>query len=159
MENQFVKYLNIRQPSRYKNYYQVQKIPNHWKHGSGFYTIHKCGDELTEELKILFPDLVDKSTHYTRIDNLLCNYQCIYRGVPIHKDDRDFAFNYIINTGGNNVETVWYDDNYKEIHRECIEPNKWHQLKVNVLHTVEGITNKRFGITITESIDNPFLEN
>ena len=74
MENQFVKYLNIRQPSRYKNYYQVQKIPNHWKHGSGFYTIHKCGDELTEELKILFPDLVDKSTHYTRIDNSIFRY-------------------------------------------------------------------------------------
>ena len=149
MENQFIKYLDIRQPSKHETYDEVQKIPNHWifRHeeriGRYFYTIHKCGVELAEELKILFPDLVDK------LDKLLCNYQCIYDGVPIHKDDRDVAFNYIINSGGDNVETVWYDDNYKEIHRECIEAKKWHQLTVNVLHTVEGITNKRFGITIT----------
>ena len=155
MENQFIKYLDIRQPSKYKTYEEIQKIPNHRKAKSDgyneerigrlFYSLHKCDAELTEELKILFPDLIDTS------DILLCNYQCIYNGLPIHNDNRDVAFNFIIEPGGDNAETVWYDDNYKEIHRECIEAKKWHQFNTNALHSVEGITNKRFGITITSA--------
>jgi len=136
----FIKYLDIQHPSIYKKTLnEIKKIPNifQFQHEEHFYSVHECEQKLMVELKQLFPNF----------NSYL--YQCIGDGLPIHKDiDRNDAFNFIINPGGENVETVWYDDNYNEIHRECIEPNRWHKINVNILHTVKGITNKRLSITV-----------
>ena len=138
-KNIFIKYLDIPKPSTYLKLEEVKKIPNifQFPDEEHFYSIHECEQKLMVELKQLFPNC----SSYI--------YHCIGDGLPIHRDiDRNIAFNFIINPGGENVETVWYDDDYNEIYRECIEPNRWHQIKVDGLHTVKGITNKRLSITV-----------
>jgi len=141
--NMYVQYIDAPAPSTHMKLEEVQTLKNEWAHFSlgPTYSAHDVEQELMNELYKTFPPNIFNAYLY----------QCIGPSIPIHKDiARDTCFNYILNTGGDNVETVWYDDNYKEIHREYIEPNRWHQLKVDVLHTVEGITNKRYGITVNE---------
>jgi len=138
---EFIKYLDIPPPSTYLKLEEVKKLENKfvYKDEEHFYSIHRCEPKLKAELLKIYPNANS------------FNYQVIGDELPIHKDiNRIRAFNFIIEPGGINVETVWYDDDYNEIHRECIESNRWHQLNVNVLHTVKGITNKRYSITINE---------
>lgn len=60
--------------------------------------------------------------------------------VPMHKDfGRHYAINYMVDTGGENVYTVWWDDNFKEIKRDKVELSRWCILSTKVLHGVEGI--------------------
>ncbi|MBI33463.1 MAG: hypothetical protein CMD98_06325 [Gammaproteobacteria bacterium] len=135
----FVEYLDIPTPPTYKNLKEVEELPNHfqYKHEENFYSTHYCELELKLWLMNTFPE--GKSFNYQRIGD----------GLPVHTDvDRNECINYLIRPGGEQVETVWFDDNYQEIHRECIEPNRWHKLKVDVLHTVEGVTDKRLSITV-----------
>ena len=138
---EFVKYLDIPTPSTYLKLEEAKKLENKfvYQDEEHFYSIHRCEPKLKEELQKIYPNANS------------FNYQIIGDGLPIHKDiDRTKAFNFIIESGGVNVETVWYDNDYNEMHRERIEPNRWHQIRVDVLHTVKGITNKRYSITINE---------
>jgi len=61
---------------------------------------------------------------------------------PTHFDyGRNYAINYIIDTGGDNVVTYWTEDDRKTIIKEIvIEPRRWHVIKVKPdLHGVKGI--------------------
>jgi hypothetical protein len=61
---------------------------------------------------------------------------------PTHFDyGRNYAINYIIETGGNNVTTFWTDDDRTNKVKEVnIEARRWHVLKVNpTWHGVTGI--------------------
>ena len=74
-------------------------------------------------------------------------YQIIRAGIPIHKDiGRTVAFNYILQTGGNNAHTCIYTENKKIM--EKIEPVKWHRLKTDVYHNVTGLTTDRVAISV-----------
>lgn len=83
--------------------------------------------------------------------------------VPPHTDVRNWAINYIINTGGT-VTTAFHRDpgkdllagpgqrrsfdSVEQIAEFCIEPRRWHLICTHVLHSVRGITGKREAITI-----------
>ena len=86
--------------------------------------------------------------------------------VPIHIDvNRTEAYNYIIDTGGPNVKTLFYNLNdftilgpgdIKKVNENCepveavsIRPNVWHKINVSVPHTVINIETVRTGLTIT----------
>jgi hypothetical protein len=97
--------------------------------------------------------------------------QVIKNGVPVHVDiGRKVAYNYIIETGGSNVLTAYFniDDFIQDrnnrhlrlfpkidcapaepIYSVRIEPNRWHKLNVSVPHTVLNIENERIAITVT----------
>lgn len=97
--------------------------------------------------------------------------QVIKKGVPVHVDiGRTAALNYIIETGGSNVTTAFFNiDDFiqdrnrsnlrlfpkldcppaKPIHEVCIRPNRWHWLNVSIPHTVLNIENERIAITVS----------
>lgn len=85
-------------------------------------------------------------------------YQLIFNGLPIHidKGNRIIAYNYILDTGGDNVKTVVYDHRYKPLQIEVIEANKWHSIRTSMLHGVHGIqsNNVRIAISISRNLES-----
>lgn len=97
--------------------------------------------------------------------------QVIKNGVPVHVDiGRKVAYNYIIETGGSNVLTAYFniDDFIQDrnnrhlklfpkldcpfaepLYTVCIESNRWHKLNVSLPHTVLNIESERMAITVT----------
>lgn len=72
-------------------------------------------------------------------------YQYIGENITIHKDMGRFeTYNYIIDTGGDNVKTVWFDEDKTTIlHEEVIRPRVWNKLRVDVNHGVFNLTSPR----------------
>lgn len=102
------------------------------------YTIHECQDELRDYLKNLFPH---RDTF---------RYQTLIHSIPVHKDrGRTTAINYLINTGGADVQTIWYEEDYTTpTYRVVLSNRRWHEIQVDRYHTVTNIQQRRFAITI-----------
>lgn len=79
--------------------------------------------------------------------------QVIKKNIVIHKDvNRELVYNYIVNTGGDSVSTVWYnDDMCTEMFNIIIPKNTWHVMDVTKYHTVKGISTTRIAFTIFQS--------
>ena len=76
-------------------------------------------------------------------------YQALIDGLKIHTDTgRNYVYNYIIDPGGSDVWTVFYNENKEEIYRVKIEPKTWYRLHTQTLHTVLGIEGVRFGVSV-----------
>lgn len=72
--------------------------------------------------------------------------------LPVHKDsDRFVAYNYIIDPGGDEVYTCFYDDDQNLIEQVKIETGRWHRLDVNTFHNVEGMTRPRIALTVWQT--------
>jgi hypothetical protein len=81
---------------------------------------------------------------------------------PTHIDyGRNYAINYIIETGGDNVKTFWTsDDNTTVIEEVKIEERRWHVLKVNpTWHGVTGIKIGKLRSIISICLSPTDLEN
>lgn len=77
---------------------------------------------------------------------------------PIHFDyGREYAINYVIDPGGDNVVTSWYEDDKKTIIEEVeIEPFRWHIIKVKpTYHGVRGIRLGRLRCVISTNFNVP----
>ena len=99
------------------------------------YTIHEVQDDLRVWLQKLFPN-------HTKF-----RYQTLVDEIPMHKDrGRDIALNYIIDTGGENVQTVWSEGDHV-----VLPQGVWHELQVNHYHTVTNIQGRRFAITVSNT--------
>lgn len=69
--------------------------------------------------------------------------------LPVHKDTNRFvAYNYIIDPGGDDVYTCFYDDDQKLISKTKIDVGRWHKLDVKTFHNVEGMTRPRIALTV-----------
>lgn len=69
--------------------------------------------------------------------------------LPVHKDtNRHVAYNYIIDPGGDEVYTCFYDDDQNLIEKVNIETGRWHKLDVQTFHNVEGMTRPRIALTV-----------
>jgi hypothetical protein len=102
------------------------------------YTIHECQDELKEHLKVLFPE-------YTKF-----RYQTLIGEIPVHKDrGRTHAINYLIKSGGTDVKTYWYKEDWTTpIYGIKLPEKTWYELQVDQYHSVLNIETRRFAITI-----------
>jgi hypothetical protein len=81
---------------------------------------------------------------------------------PTHFDyGRNYAINYIIEPGGNNVTTFWTEDDQTTIIKEVeIEPRRWHVIKVNpTWHGVTGIKIGKLRSIISICFSPADLEN
>jgi len=124
---------------------ETLELENIFEGDSDNYTIHNVQKELKEYLQPLFPN-------YS-----LFRYQTMINEIPVHVDgSRDFAINYIIDPGGDNVHTVWYEEDRITSTQDVKFPaQQWHEIQVNLYHNVTGITGRRYGITIAHrTIDN-----
>lgn len=117
---------------------EIKKIPNHFGGKGNYYSIHSANPELEEYVQSLFDYPV------------VVRYQIIKEGVSIHVDrGRTECFNYIINSGGPAVRTVWYADDKETIIAEHVFPeHTWHRLSVDTFHGVSDIETIRFSITV-----------
>jgi hypothetical protein len=74
--------------------------------------------------------------------------QVIKEHTPIHKDvNTESKFIYVIDTGGDNAVTHYYNEDYEIIESQIYEANKWYILNTKILHRVENITGTRIAIT------------
>ena len=90
--------------------------------------------------------------------------QVISNTLPIHVDiGRSVVFNYIIDTGGDDIRTIFYSKNnedYTIIESHNIKPFKWHRLNVATPHSVSTISpnNKRISLSVfMRDENNPFV--
>jgi hypothetical protein len=82
--------------------------------------------------------------------------QVIKERMPIHRDFgptpesmTELKFNYILDTGGDNVVTNYYDKDKNLIQSYILEPHIWYILNVRELHNVDNIELGRSRISIT----------
>jgi len=97
--------------------------------------------DATEELKN-FTHSIFPFPHTTRV-------QRITKDLIIHKDfGRSMVFNFIVSTGGKNVETCFYNEKNILIEKHKIEQQRWHFLNVLTPHNVINIELARVALTI-----------
>jgi hypothetical protein len=79
--------------------------------------------------------------------------QVISGNLEKHKDIGTTAkFNYIIDSAGSNVETVFFDDNFNIIEVVVFEEHSWYILDVSIYHEVTGIERNKKRISLTGRI-------
>jgi len=151
------------------NYLNLPKLefPNDFKLGSvayhpmdGYKSFNIPSKELISQILQILPKeiavFVNPKTDilYQTINPNLNNY--------IHKDGRAYAINYMIKTGGEDVETLFFDDNKCNIETNVMHENTWALLHTNTYHCVTNITGLREAITISfggyPNFQNPLNE-
>ena len=88
-------------------------------------------------------------------------YQMIKRRLNGHKDvRRTECYNYVVSTGGPGATTSWWQDDQKTlIQSDHIPENIWHKIRVDVFHSVTGLDDTRFTLTIYKALKEPLMEN
>ena len=76
-------------------------------------------------------------------------YQIIQDDVLLHKDKRQYAFNYLLSTGGDNVKTSIYDDDKNLIESVTIQPKTWHSIETHYYHDVQNIENGKVRVALS----------
>lgn len=139
-------YLNLPPvPSEYINdvYYAIQHNPNIF--AKKFFTDYKIFDA-TQQLKDFTAKIFDFE-HVTRV-------QVLTYHIPIHRDiNRDQAYNYIIETGGDNVLTCFYTNEFLVLDKINIKVNQWHRIDTQIYHSVENISTTRIALTVHQHRD------
>lgn len=76
-------------------------------------------------------------------------YQVIKNKIPVHVDiGRTFCFNYLIDSGGSNVSTRWFDQEGNIIEETVFEERQWYWLDVSVPHDVDSTVKQRVAISV-----------
>jgi hypothetical protein len=82
--------------------------------------------------------------------NYIIKVQVMQNTLHIHQDiGRKIAYNYLINGGGLNVETCFYNNKLKVIQQIKIEERRWHRLNVSVFHNVINLESPRIALTVS----------
>ena len=78
------------------------------------------------------------------------NYQLIGVQLTPHIDvGRQFCFNYLFLTGGDDVRTRWYNDDASSIVYETAAPlYTWHRIQVDIVHDISKISSQRLGLSV-----------
>lgn len=85
----------------------------------------------------------------------ICNtmywgFQIMSGDVAKHRDAGTTAkLTYLIDTGGEDVHTIFYDDSGKILQDEVIKPNRWHILDVGHWHSVSGVEPGRHRFSVS----------
>ncbi len=131
--------------SRYIQYLNLPKIPS------------KIIDNLPKEFE-LYETLNIDNYNWSKSHNYELNewaqehiskemyfaFQLMTGDLPIHKDvDSKTKLLYLIDQGGSNVFTKFWDDQFNLLDEYIIEKNCWHILKADTNHSVEGIEQNR----------------
>jgi len=95
--------------------------------------------------------------------------QVVKNGIPVHVDiGRKIAYNYLIDTGGDNVLTSYFNiEDFNQtrdphlrlrpkkdlppavpLYSVCLEQARWHALDVSIPHSVLNIERDRVAITV-----------
>ena len=85
--------------------------------------------------------------------DLYWGVQVIDENLPMHKDHgTQIKFNYIIDQGGINVKTNYYDDEGTLLDSYIMEDHEWYILDVSKNHSVTDVISGQKRISITSRI-------
>jgi len=120
----------------------INKPPKNFSNVSSEYAYFKTR-HVNDDLKLWLQSLFDFEIYP--------QYQLVYDGLPIHidKGNRIFAYNYLLDAGGDNVETAVYDKTHKLLQSEKLELKRWHCINTGMPHTVHGINTDKVRIAIS----------
>jgi hypothetical protein len=100
------------------------------------YKVHTATDKLKDFVSNLFPK------HDIQV-------QIIHSELIIHKDfKRKVAINYLLDSGGSNVETCFYNEKRELVSKVKIQEHRWHRIDVSKFHNVIGLESPRIAISI-----------
>ena len=104
------------------------------------YASYNTSKELKEYLQSFFKE------------EAMIKYLVISKPLPLHIDagTPEYKYNYVIQLGGDNVETIWYDsmnDSRSTLHKVICDANKWYSICNGIPHTVTGLTSTRIIVT------------
>jgi hypothetical protein len=108
---------------------------------SEWYHVYTCDQELTDWIVKHFPVEVD-----------VVEYIVSDRAIIMHTDlGRSQAYNYVLDTGGKNILTEFYNDSRDQLVEQVeYATNQWYLLNVSVPHMVKGEqTRPRVLISVT----------
>ena len=104
-------------------------------------------------------ELLQTWCHKNISPDIFFGIQVIAGRMPMHKDfgptpdsRTELKFNYIIDTGGDNVVTNYYSDDKELIESHILAPGIWYMLNVRVNHDVQNIEIGQQRIAITGRI-------
>lgn len=142
MKSQYIQYINLPQipaeiidtlPKNLTCYDTVQYHNYHWT------------DSHNQDLNLWAQKNISENIYFA--------FQMMTGDLARHKDiDTKTKFVYIIDTGGSNVVTRFWDDDFNLLDEYVIEPFRWHILKADTYHSVEGIELDQYRWSVTARI-------
>ena len=137
----FLKYLDdipiLNDSLIHEVYESLKNETTFYRKNNRSYQIFEATDELKKFTKSIF-----NFDHVT-------NVQRIVNSLNIHKDyGRIQAYNYMIENGGDNVQTCFFDDQFQLLEKYNIENHRWHCLDVSVYHNVINVESTRIALTV-----------
>ena len=105
-----------------------------------WYRVYTCNDALMDYIKHTMP-----------FDVQYVEYVISDRAIPMHRDlGRVRALNYVLETGGVNVATKFYNDDKRVMLEYVCDTHTWYELNVGAYHSVaEPQPNPRFLLSVT----------
>ena len=84
--------------------------------------------------------------------DVIVNYQIMHGQIPVHTDyGRSVCWNYIIDTGGTNITTRFWNLEETEIIEEIeCKLHEWYELDVSQKHDVSNVEGYRIVLTVFE---------
>ena len=139
--SRYIQYLNLPSIPQHIIDSLILDVSQHHQHNNarqhGPYT---WSDYCTEALDQWCKENISNEMYY--------GLQLMTSDVPVHQDfETQIKINYIIDPGGADVVTSFYDDRSNKLASYCIEPNRWHIFKANTHHGVSNITTTRISVT------------
>jgi len=117
--------------------HEVLQTENHWRGELKTYSIHKTTPELAEFLQPHFDFKIQVW------------YQAMTTGMHVHRDQRPFAYNYLLCDGGQ-VATSWYDEDETTVLSSVIFPvETWHWLNTHIPHAISEPKRDQVRIALT----------
>lgn len=84
-------------------------------------------------------------------------YQVVGKVLGRHIDrNRTQAWNYVIDAGGPNVLTQWFETKYGDdkLFEICIPEQKWHRIQVDIQHDVVNQIRPRLSISVYQKSED-----
>lgn len=109
------------------------------------YTAHEIIDQtVLKQIQEMFHYGPEFGRFHTNVQIINPNFNSY-----IHWDPREYAINYILNLGGSNVITTFYDAEENPVESAVLPLETWHILNVQQLHAVHNIESERIAITLS----------
>jgi hypothetical protein len=143
-EKRFIQYLNL-PPIPEEILEKLPRALNEYK-CKDVYTTYHWSDSYAEELNIWAQKNISPDMYFA--------FQLITGDLVIHKDVPTLTkLNFVIETGGDNVYTKFWDNSKSNLLGAYkVKPFKWHILKADTFHSVEGIDTGRIRLCVTSKV-------
>ena len=125
-------------------------LEEYYRSRQGGYVSYKLPDNLLEQVHAVFKNEIHDYIEGTFIQVIGPAFNN-----RIHRDPRIYAINYLIDQGGDNVETCFYD-NLNNEEKYIFPLHTWHLFRTDGLHCVKNVKTERKSITISFKNDIDF---